>query len=78
MSPNKLGGLAPADFTSKETGWDVLFIIFEFYLYSVEQFIFKSFNGKKILNGCLILQSFSSMILVMFSNYSNRHFLLKY
>lgn len=47
MSPNELGRLAPADFTSQETGWDVLFIIFEFYLYSVEQFIFKSLMARK-------------------------------
>ena len=47
MSPNELGRLAPADFTPQETGWDVLFIIFEFYLYSVEQFIFKSLMARK-------------------------------
>ena len=48
MSPNKLGRLAPADFTSQETGCDVLFIIFEFYLYLAEQFIFKSLMARKL------------------------------
>ena len=47
MSPNKLGRLAPADFTSQETGCDFLFIIFEFYLYLAEQFIFKSLMARK-------------------------------
>lgn len=43
MPPNTWGRLAPADFTSQDTGWNVLFIIFKLYLYSFQQFIFKSF-----------------------------------
>lgn len=47
MPPSKLGMLAPAAFTSRDAGCTVLLIIFEFYLYSVEQFIFKAFMAGK-------------------------------
>lgn len=39
--------LAPAGFTYQDTGWNVLFIIFKFHHYSVEQFIFKSFTARR-------------------------------
>lgn len=38
---------APADFTYQDTDRNVLFIIFEFYHYLVEQFIVKSFMAGK-------------------------------